>query len=84
VEAKASLAAAIARAEAGREIALKGVESIPADRRTAIAAQFYAGLATLEKVRIAAIANPAPSYDRGGFARLASDLAVSATARLDG
>jgi hypothetical protein len=75
-EIKAALAAAISRAEAGREIALRGVESIPADRRTMIAAQFYAELATLEKVRIAAAANPPPSYDRGTWGAFARGLAV--------
>jgi hypothetical protein len=76
VEAKASLSAAISRAEHGRETALIGVESIPADRRTVVASGFYTALAALESVRGRAIANPAPSYDRGDWAHLASRLAV--------
>jgi hypothetical protein len=85
VTAKADLAAAIARAEAGRELALIGVESsIPQDRRPTVAAQFYASLATLEKVRAAAMSNPPPSYDGGPWRDLASRLASSANATVEG
>jgi hypothetical protein len=84
VEAKADLSAAIARAEAGRELALIGVESIPQDRRLAVASGFYQALGTLEKVRAAAMSNPAPSYDTGPWRDLASRLASDPSATVEG
>jgi len=82
VEAKASLAAAIARAEHGRDLALRGCEAIPNDRRPTLAAQFYAALGKLETVRTAAMSNPPASYDRGGWAEFSRRLAVDHQATL--
>jgi hypothetical protein len=84
VKAKADLSAAIARAEHGRELALRGVESIPQDRRLAVASGFYQALGTLEKVRAATMANPAPSYDTGQWRDLASRLASDPSATVEG
>jgi hypothetical protein len=84
VETKASLAIAIARAEHGRERALSIIEAIPRDRRFAVAPQFYSELEAVDRTRALAIANPAPSYDRGPWARLVADLATDATATVGG
>lgn len=84
VNLKSDLAMRIARAEAGREIALRTVESIPNDRRLAIASEFYSALGAVEKVRILAMSNPPMAHDHGGWAEFSRDLASDATARLEG
>jgi hypothetical protein len=76
VEAKASLAAAIGRAERGRDIALRGVEAIPAERRFAVAPGFYSVLEGVDRTRTLAISNPPPSHDPGPWAEFSRRLAV--------
>jgi hypothetical protein len=78
---KADLSARIARAEVGRDIALKAVEAIPTDRRLAIASAFYPALGAVEKVRVLAMSNPPPVYENGAaWSHLASSLSVDARA----
>jgi hypothetical protein len=85
VEAKASLAAMVARAESGRSVALSIAEGIPQPNRLAIAGEFYRSLGSLDGgIRVKAIANPPPSYDRGPWARLVADLASDASATIGG
>jgi hypothetical protein len=75
---KSDLAMRAARAEAGLSHALGLAETIPADRRVAVAASFYTALAALQKTRDAAMSPPAPVYSNGAeWSRLVADLAVS-------
>ena len=82
VEAKARLAALIARAEGGRALALSTLEAIP--NRLAIAAAAYSALESVDRTRANAIASPPPSHDRGQWQRLAVALQVDHLAVAEG